>query len=272
MKISRVGKMFILFLLVCVAIPVGWVALYSPRVFLKDYPALYKDELQALFGDDFSVGERVSISKYEEHVDRSATFVYYYSWEITYTDQFGEEYSVELINREGDFYAFERQVFRWMRSQILDHFTRRLLHGFDLTGDEVSSNVIILGDFFPEEKATERKNLQLFRKEIIHSLREINYLPHLYDFDYSKWFELCPSYFKLGIHADVLQSHAFSEREVAYSVFEECEGAFNVILCVEDESETKKEYYIMGVSEAFENEKSYMVSLYDEYEKRGLFD
>lgn len=272
MKISRGGKMFILFLLVCVAIPVGWVALYSPRVFLKDYPALYKDELQALFGDDFSVGERVSISKYEEHVDRSATFVYYYSWEITYKDQFGEEFSVELINREGDFYAFERQVFRWMRSQVLDHFTRELLRGFDLTGDDANSHVTILDDFFPDDKAAERNQLEIFRTKIIHSLREINNLPHLYDFDYSKWFELYPSYFEIGIHSNALRSRAVSEREVANSVFEECEGAFNVILCVEDESGSKKEYYLMGVAGAFDSEKNYMVALYDEYEKRGLFD
>ena len=282
MRTGKSKKMVVIVTIAFLTIVILWLVSIHPRIYLKDYPSIYKEQLDTIFGSNYTIGPRAAISKFEEHIDHSATYVYYYSWEITYKDQLGEEYKIELVNRkttkkENDYYSFENQVFRWTREQVEDHFNGRCHQSIENIGTDTFSSIVFLFNYYSEIAGdnTLAESARSFRANEIDSLLILQNLPHLYNFDYSSWFNKYPAYLKVYITPDTVENFTISESDVYY-LFNECGNKFNAIIeldyRIKNKLEFEAQYFLMGEKQDFKNDDEFRLALFYEYEKKGMFD
>lgn len=91
----------------------------SHQICTDDYPSLYTDELNVVFGDH-TLSERT-----EKHIEGEVCScgyhrdeIDYYEWTVTYTDAYGQTMQCRLNNYE----SLPSQLFDWLEDQIEAHF------------------------------------------------------------------------------------------------------------------------------------------------------
>lgn len=161
-------------------------------VYTEDIPTVCADELRAIFGDNYTVGEREHIITEGEdcgcgfHADSCD----YFSWEITYFDSQGNEYSQTLINTSD---IYEQQA-EWLRIQVEKYYVENLIHpAFDegiidkqRTFCHFSIGRNVLG--FTYEQQQEWERISAIQEDYQSRLNSCREPIDLYNLDYSRVF------------------------------------------------------------------------------------
>ena len=170
-------------------------------VYTDDYPALYADELDQIFGT-YSLGERVE--KHIEGEDCSCGYhqdtLDFYEWQITYTDACGQEMHCTINNHESIYY----QQYDWLESQIKQHIFDETFFGALQPASHYL--VIYIGDIVRATSGKEQWNNMETAEAFKKNLLESSDLLALSTMSYSEIFDRYPIIIGGGIrieHQDV---------------------------------------------------------------------
>lgn len=260
----------VVLLILVEVIAIAWLKSIDVHFYLKDYTVAYKDQLDTIFGDDYVIGPRQTVSKYNVSVVNGAkSYDYYYVWEITYKDSFGDEYTVELVNKDPDLYSIKSQAAGWMNLQAEKHFAK--------TYENSDYNEYIyyesLRYAFSQD---EEVNVRIREFNSLHSapLKAVNGFPHLYDIDYKKWFTMRFSYYYVSIYESDISDEMV--QHILDSFLKETDGRFNLRIEILPEKNSDKTteyiYYFWGKPQELDKYDNYELALFYEYEKLGMFD
>lgn len=101
---------------------------YDTHYYTDDYPEIYKNQLQIIFGEDYVIREKETIVIGGEDCDCGYhTDGYEYNeWKVSYQDQSGRTYEQTLDNKT----SLEAQQLLWLASQLEQYYTRKYLIDF----------------------------------------------------------------------------------------------------------------------------------------------
>ena len=281
-------KMFIFLFALCAIINILYLISIEPKFYLRDYPDIYRQQLDIIFGEDYEVGPRHTISEFTEHVDRSETYQYYYTWEITYKDLLGDKYTVELDNidysnyfPDGTYYTnFEMSVYAWMYSQVTEHFKKLILD----SQNEGYIDTILLKRLFSSAVSdipgyeTIKGQYDIYTGRTVPcSFTSSNKLPELYKLNYKDWFLTYPYFIEVYVEKDDNSCKVIEG--IVDKLSEETDGYFNLSIIIEEKTsegtncQPENFYYIWGQLQEknYSHRDEYSIELFREYEKIGLF-
>lgn len=240
---------------------------------MKDYPAIYKEQLDIIFGGDYEIGPRQTISGIVSDEAGEKFYRFYYKWKITYRDSLADEHTMQLTNR----YSFEGQIFDQLQTHANDYF-EKILKKSDY-GEYIDDNILFslfsIYSVTPELREAEDV-IQKYWWSIERSFKDPGNLPHLYDISYGDWFVTYPGYSHIYLHESAVYSGAV--QGILDILSEETAGKFNLELVImPDQNSDEKNnyeflYYIFGEPVELSDYHDYELTLFYEYEKSGMFD
>lgn len=181
--------------------------------YTEDYPQIYKDQLQIIFGEDYTIGEKERIVIEGEDCScgyHSSTYEYD-EWKITYQDQRGRTFTQTLNNTA----SLESQQLSWLRSQLEQYYMQKYVSDFfeegtfeDLSTGEKHGRTycsVVIGNpvgSYTSDKKEEYKRIQEAGKEYKERLRQQlqdeEHMLRLQEVDYENIFNCFPV--KAGFH------------------------------------------------------------------------
>lgn len=185
--------------------------------YTEDYPELYKEELQIIFGENYRIGEKETITEEGEDCScgyHSDTYIYN-QWEISYEDQLGQEYTQTLNNVN----TLENQQIGWLKEQLKQHYKKQfLVEHFaegtfqDLSVEENGSTYcfVFLGNLVHTYKSGENqedferamKADDIYQEQLLEDLGNKEKMIHLWELDYQQIFRNFPMYVTLQLRID----------------------------------------------------------------------
>ncbi len=96
--------------------------------YTDDYPTLYKEQLQIIFGEDYQISEKETVVVEGEDCGcgyHSDSYVYD-RWTISYQDQNGQAFSQTMDNTA----SLEAQQLTWLKEQLRQYYQQRYLIWF----------------------------------------------------------------------------------------------------------------------------------------------
>lgn len=240
---------------------------------MKDYPAIYKEQLDIIFGGDYEIGPRQTISEIVSDEAGKKFYQFYYTWDITYRDSYGDEYIMELTNE----YSFDSQIYRQMGAQAGKYF-EEMIRTSNFS-DYIDYGYLrrIFSSYSPTSEIEEAiKIVRAAMPKIEPSFESLDNLPHLYDVCYRDWFVTHPEVFRVFMY----ESSACDEiiQHIVDSLSRETDGKFNLIISIrpnqisDEKKKTEKVYYILGEQQEFEKDDDYDLALFYRDEEIGMFD
>ena len=173
----------------------------------EDYSKIYKDQLQTIFGDGYTIGEKETIVIEGEDCScgyHSASYEYN-EWEISYKDQNGQTFTQTLNNTT----SLEAQQLSWLRSQLEQYYMQKYVSDFfeegtfqDLSIGERHGRTycsVIIGcpvGSYTSDKKEEFDRIQkagkIYKEQLLEQLREEENLLRLQEVDYDNIFNRFP--------------------------------------------------------------------------------
>jgi len=264
----------LVFLILAEVIFFSWLkSIHIDYIKMKDYPEIYKEQFDIIFGGGYEIGPRQTISELVSDEAGEQFYRFYYTWEITYRDSLADEYCMELTNE----YSFDNQIYRQMRAQTGNHF-EELIRASDFS-DYIDYGYLhqISISYSPTPEIEEAiKIVRAAMPKIEPSFESPDDFPRLYDMVYGDWFVTHPDCFRVSMY----ESSSFDEiiQHVVDSLSRETDGKFNLRISIKpnqssDEWKKPEEiYYILGEPHELEEDVDYDLALFYEYEKIGMFD
>lgn len=290
--LKKILKMVVLFIggmaVICGVIRLIYL---EPKFYLKDYPTIYQDKLNTIFGDNYSVGPRQLKYEFSERVNAPSTFKCYCTWEITYSDDFGRKYTVELCNIDGESF-YERSYFidnqaRWWKHEQIEKHYRFLLENelvniygsgqMDFSIEEVlGSKFSMICKYNSENKELNSAlaDCNVWREKIYERVQSsLEPLPKLYMLDYGNIFMEKPYIYYVYLNESVFTDEAVNI--IVNVLSKETKGVFNLVIGVKREDSTyeDKQFFIWGEKEdIYKNICDYNLEVYNKYKESGMFN
>lgn len=120
---------------------------YETVYYTDDYPEIYKNQLQTIFGENYLLGEKETITI--EGEDCSCGYhsdsYEYNQWKISYQDQYGQTFTQTLNNTA----SLESQQLSWLCRQLAQYYQQKYVINFfdegtlkDLPTDETTGKTL----------------------------------------------------------------------------------------------------------------------------------
>lgn len=180
---------------------------YDTHYYTDDYPEIYKNQLQIIFGEDYVIGEKETIVIEGEDCDCGyhADGYEYNEWKISYQDQSGQTYEQTLDNKT----SLESQQLSWLRSQLAQYYTQKYLIDFfkegtfeDLSAGEKHGRTycsITIGSpvgSYTSDQKEEFERIQeagnRYKEQLLKQLQEEKNMLRLQEVDYENIFICFP--------------------------------------------------------------------------------
>ena len=195
--------------------------------YTENYPGIYKEELQCIFGDTLQIGKKRTIEVEGEYCDCgiSSNGYVYDEWDLTYQDEQGRTFTVCMDNRGLDSisewqikwllaqletYYMEEYVWEYFEDGVLEteeHKTYckvKLISGFGVgSSDEVLQAEI-------DQKKIEVKKYYV---ELLEKLSQKEYMICLPGIDYDNIFHKYPIYADFFLSISVLEGSTEEKEE-----------------------------------------------------------
>lgn len=98
------------------------------HIYVEDYPEIYAEELRIIFGEDCEIGEKETF--YEEGYICDCGWVtpteQHDTWEVTYHDRRGEEYTQTINNSN----SLEDLQYSWLKNHLKQYYEKKYLMDF----------------------------------------------------------------------------------------------------------------------------------------------
>ena len=297
----------ILFMLIIAAVAVVTGISYYNRHAVKtiycteDYTELYKEELQIIFGENYRIGKKETITIEGEDCScgyHSDTYIYD-QWEISYEDQLGQRYTQTLNNKN----TLENQQLGWLEEQLEQHYKMQFMVNHfeegtlqDLSVEENGRTYcfVFLGNPVKGFKSGEKEDYDrareagdIYWKQLLEALGNKENMIHLWELDYQQIFRDFPMYVSLHLSIDDEElagdeKAEFEEavRDKTLQMMEEIKEEsgytcnLNVNICCAQGKEKLYDgesnwYYYLLQGETLEAGRSYEWGIFDSYE--GVF-
>lgn len=218
----KAKKVILIFVLIIAAVTVVMGISYYNRhavktfYYTEDYTELYKEELQIIFGENYRIGEKETITEEGEDCScgyHSDTYIYD-QWEITYEDQLGQEYTQTLNNKN----TLENQQIGWLEEQLEQHYKKQFLVEHFAEGtlrglsEENGSTYcyVFLGNPVksfksgenPEDFNRANKAGRIYWEQLLEALGNKENMIHLWELDYQQIFRNFPMYVSMSLCID----------------------------------------------------------------------
>lgn len=200
----------------------------------EDYTEMYEEELRLIFGEDYQILEKKTVTLEGEDCScgyHSDTYIYD-QWIISYEDQSGQKYT-QILNNKND---LENQQIRWLKEQLEQHYKKQFLvdcfeegtfqdlsveengrtYCFTFLGNPVNS---FKGG---EEEAFERahKAGDRYWEQLLNTLGDKENMIHLWELDYEQIFRDFPVKVSLHLSIDDLELSGEEKAEFERAVKE----------------------------------------------------
>ena len=200
----------------------------------EDYPELYKEELRIIFGENYRIGEKETIT--QEGEDCGCGFymdTYIYDrWKVTYEDRLGQEYTQTLNNID----TLEDQQIKWLKEQLMQHYKKQFMieyfeegtlqelsveengrtHCFVFLGNPAKSSTSAEKEAYERAKEAGR----IYWKQLLESLGNKENMIHLWELDYQQIFRDFPMYVSISLCIDDEELTGDEKAELVESVRE----------------------------------------------------
>lgn len=179
--------------------------------YTEDYTELYEEELRLIFGEDYQIGEKETVTIEGEdcscgyHLD---TYIYD-QWEISYEDQLGQKYT-QILNNKND---LENQQTRWLKEQLEQHYRKQFL--VDCFEEGTFQDLSV-----EENGRTYCYCFILYSVKLLNTLRDKENMIHLWELDYEQIFKDFPVKVSLHLSIDDLELSGEEKAEFERAVKE----------------------------------------------------
>ena len=168
---------------------------YDTSYYTDDYPKIYKNQLQVIFGEDYVIGEKETIMIEGEDCDCGyhANGYEYNEWKISYQDQNGQTYEQTLDNKT----SLEAQQISWLASQLEQCYTQRYLIDFFEEGTfNCSVGIGSPVGSYTSDKKEEFDRIQEagegYKEQLLKQLQDEKNMLRLQEVDYENIFNCFP--------------------------------------------------------------------------------
>ena len=183
--------------------------------YTEDYTELYKEELRIIFGENYRIGEKETITIEGEDCSSGyhADTAIYDQWEISYEDRLGQKYTQTLNNKD----TLENQQLRWLEEQLEQHYKKQFLvehfeEGMlqDLSVEENGRTYcfVFIGNPVKSSTSAEKEEYDRARKagyryweQLLDALGDKENMIHLWELDYQQIFRDFPM--KVSLHLSI---------------------------------------------------------------------
>ena len=159
--------------------------------FRENYAKKYSNELAWTFGKNYKISDKKEkvIEAFECDCGYHEPEVRYYEWEITYTDQEGKEYKVEMDN----WTDWREQKAGWITERVEEYYSDQIMKCVTKYNKDVSDVYAVeIDDIYSGEYSEE---LEQWYKEQNEEQTAFS----LYDMDYANVFRDFPMYIEVDI-------------------------------------------------------------------------
>lgn len=202
--------------------------------YTEDYTELYKEELQIIFGENYRIGEKETITMEGEDCScgyHSDTYIYD-QWIISYEDQSGQKYT-QILNNKND---LENQQIGWLEEQLEQHYKKQFLvdcfeegtfQDLSVEDNGITYCFIFLGNPVNGFKGGEEEAFERARKagdryweQLLNTLGDKENMIHLWELDYEQIFRDFPVKVSLHLSIDDLELSGEEKAEFERAVKE----------------------------------------------------
>lgn len=189
---------------------------YDTNYYTDDYSEMYKSELQIIFGEDYEIGEKETITVEGEDCDCGyhADGYEYNEWKISYQDRNGQTFTQTLNNMS----SLESQQLSWLGNQLGQYYTQKYLidffeegtfedlvigesHGRTYCSVGIGSPVYSYTSDLKEEFERIQEAGKKYKEQLLKKLQDEKNMLRLQEIDYENIFNYYPV--KVGFYLSI---------------------------------------------------------------------